>query len=53
MKFCHCGKEIHKDRKYCSFVCRSNDLEYCNKISRTKSILYADPLWKSATEKKK
>lgn len=50
---CYCGKEIHKDRKYCSFFCRSNDKEYRNKISSTKLRLYSDPKWKMITENKK
>ena len=53
MNVCHCGKEIHKDRKYCSFLCRSADKTYCKKISNTKLRLYADPQWKLDTEDKK
>lgn len=53
MNFCQCGKEIHKDRKYCSFLCRSADKAYCNKISKTKLSLYADPYWKLKIEDKK
>lgn len=50
---CHCGKKIHKDRKYCSMLCRSGDLDYCKKISKIKKDLYSDPQWKSLTESKK
>lgn len=53
MNLCQCGKKIHKDRKYCSFVCRSADKEYCKKISKTKTNLYADATWKLTTERKK
>jgi len=53
MKNCYCGKEIHKDRKYCSFDCRSSDPSYCKKISKTKTNLYNNPLWKLEVEKKK
>lgn len=53
MNFCNCGKEIHKDRKYCSFACRSADKSYCKKISKTKLNLYANPQWKSDIESKK
>lgn len=58
---CQCGAvtSLRKDVKnnwyatYCSIKCRSNDPAFGNKISVTKSLLYADEQWKRQTEFKK
>jgi hypothetical protein len=50
---CHCGIEIHKDRKYCSFKCRSDDPSFCKKLSRVKTAHYKDLRKKKETEDKK
>lgn len=43
----------HKNQKWCSIICRSKDKEYGAKISKVKTALYKDPVWKAETEAKR